>query len=93
MYGGMLGGQEEKDALMKVVNSNWWPLYKQGELMEKESAKFIGKNMEYFLTLAVLLAYAALLHWNYRKVQKSLFLPLPFLLSLILSFSAGLPLS
>ena len=43
-YGGMLGGTEERDALLEVVKTNHWPLYKQGELMEKESAEFIGKK-------------------------------------------------
>lgn len=41
-YGGALIGQEEKDAIMKVVNRNWWPLAQEGELMEKEAAKYLG---------------------------------------------------
>lgn len=41
-YGGALIGKAEKQAIMRVVNSNWWPLAKEGELMEKEAAKFLG---------------------------------------------------
>lgn len=41
-YGGALIGKAEKDAIMKVVERNWWPLDKEGELMEKEAAKFLG---------------------------------------------------
>lgn len=41
-YGGALTGKEEQDAIMGIVRRNWWPLYKQGEKMEKEAAKFLG---------------------------------------------------
>lgn len=41
-YGGALIGKEEKDAIMKVVNRNWWPLAEEGQKMEKEAAKFLG---------------------------------------------------
>lgn len=41
-YGGALIGQEEKDAINRVVNRNWWPLSTEGELMEKEAAAFLG---------------------------------------------------
>jgi len=41
-YGGMTLGQEEKDAIMEVVNENWWPLGKRGIMLEKESAEYLG---------------------------------------------------
>lgn len=41
-YGGALIDQKEKDAIMRVVNRNWWPLATEGELLEKEAAKFLG---------------------------------------------------
>ncbi len=41
-YGGALIGKEEKDAIMRIVNKNWWPLAEEGKLMEKEAAKFLG---------------------------------------------------
>lgn len=42
MYGGALIGKEEKKAIMKVVDSNWWPLAEEGVKMEKEAAKYLG---------------------------------------------------
>lgn len=41
-YGGALIGDAEKRAIMRVVNRNWWQLDKEGELMEKETAKYLG---------------------------------------------------
>lgn len=41
-YGGALIGKEEKDAIMRVVDRNWWQLAEEGELMEKESARYLG---------------------------------------------------
>lgn len=41
-YGGALIGQEEKDAIMSVVERNWWPLAEEGEKMEAEAANFLG---------------------------------------------------
>lgn len=41
-YGGALIGKEEKKAIMKVVDSNYWPLASEGLKMEKEAAKFLG---------------------------------------------------
>ena len=41
-YGGMLLGKEEKRAIMKVVNSNYWPLASEGKKMEAEAAKYLG---------------------------------------------------
>lgn len=41
-YGGMMLGQEEKDAIMRVVERNYWPLEREGLLMEKEAAKYLG---------------------------------------------------
>lgn len=42
MYGGALTGKAEKQAIMKVVDRNWWPLAEEGRLMEKEAAKQLG---------------------------------------------------
>lgn len=41
-YGGALITDEEKRAIMKVVDRNWWPLAEEGEKMEKEAAQFLG---------------------------------------------------
>lgn len=41
-YGGMLLGPEEKAAIMKAVNKNYWPLNSEGNKMEQEAAKFLG---------------------------------------------------
>lgn len=62
-YGGMILGADEKKAINKVVNRNWWPLGEEGVKMEKEAAKFLG--MKYGLlansgSSAGLLALAAL---------------------------------
>ncbi len=42
MYGGALSGKQERDAILQVVNRNWWPLAGQGRKMEQEAAKFLG---------------------------------------------------
>lgn len=41
-YGGALIDSQEKRAIMRVVNSNYWPLASEGEKMEKEAAKYLG---------------------------------------------------
>mgnify|MGYP000913855389 CR=1 FL=1 len=41
-YGGALIGKEEKKAIMKVVDKNYWPLAEEGKKMEEEAAKFLG---------------------------------------------------
>lgn len=41
-YGGALISNEEKKAIMKVVDSNYWPLATEGKLMEEEAAKQLG---------------------------------------------------
>lgn len=41
-YGGMLLTNEERNAIWKAVNKNYWPLGKEGDLMEKEAAKLLG---------------------------------------------------
>ncbi len=41
-YGGALIGKAEKQAIMRVVNRNWWPAAKQAALMEKEAANYLG---------------------------------------------------
>jgi CDP-6-deoxy-D-xylo-4-hexulose-3-dehydrase len=62
-YGGALIGKEEKRAIMKVVDRNWWPLAEEGEKMEKEAAKFLGVKYGILAnsgSSACLLALAAL---------------------------------
>ena len=41
-YGGALIGAAEKKAIMRVVDKNWWPLDREGKLLEKEAALFLG---------------------------------------------------
>ena len=41
-YGGMLLGKEEKAAIKRVVDKNWWPLAEEGEAMEREAAEYLG---------------------------------------------------
>lgn len=41
-YGGALIGNEEKRAMNRVINKNWWPLGEEGAKMESEAAKFLG---------------------------------------------------
>jgi len=41
-YGGALIGPEEKRAINKVIEANWWPLATEGKKMEAEAAKFLG---------------------------------------------------
>jgi len=43
-YGGALINSQEKRAIARVVNRNYWPAGKEAELMEKEAAKFLGVN-------------------------------------------------
>jgi CDP-6-deoxy-D-xylo-4-hexulose-3-dehydrase len=42
MYGGMMLGKEEKKAVNKIINRNWWPIADEGKKMEAEAAKFLG---------------------------------------------------
>lgn len=35
-------GSAEKKAIMRIVDSNYWPLAKEGDCMEKEAARFLG---------------------------------------------------
>lgn len=62
-YGGALFGAEERRALLKSIDKNFWPLGEEGVKMEKEAAKFLG--MKYGIlansgSSAGLLALAAL---------------------------------
>lgn len=62
-YGGALIGKEEKAAIMKVVDRNWWPWGEEGAKFEQEAAKYLG--VKYALAAnsgssAGLLALAAL---------------------------------
>ena len=41
-YGGALFGKEERRAINKVLDRNWWQIDKEGEMMEKETAKYLG---------------------------------------------------
>lgn len=41
-YGGALIGKEEKQAINRILNKNWWPLAEEGRLMEEEAAKYLG---------------------------------------------------
>ncbi len=43
-YGGMLFGDEEREALIKAADKNYWPLGEEGKLMEQEAADFLGVN-------------------------------------------------
>jgi dTDP-4-amino-4,6-dideoxygalactose transaminase len=43
-YGGALIGRAEKNAINKVVDSNYWPAGKEVAKMEKEAAKYLGVN-------------------------------------------------
>lgn len=62
-YGGALVGKEEKDAINKSFDKNWWPWGPEGALFEKEAANYLG--VKYALgansgSSAGLLALAAL---------------------------------
>jgi len=41
-YGGAIIGKEEYNAIMGVVDRNWWPMAEGGKKLEKEIAKYIG---------------------------------------------------
>ena len=41
-YGGTLFGKEERKAINKVLDRNWWQIEREGEAMEKETAKYLG---------------------------------------------------
>lgn len=41
-YGGALIGKEEKAAIKRIVDSNWWPSGEETVKMEKEAAKYLG---------------------------------------------------
>lgn len=41
-YGGALFGKEERDAINRVLDRNWWQISEQGGLMEKEASKYLG---------------------------------------------------
>lgn len=43
-YGGMMWGDEEREALIKAADKNFWPLGQEGKLMEQEAADFLGVN-------------------------------------------------
>ena len=38
-YGGALMGKQERTAMLRIIDSNWWPAAKEADLMEKEAAK------------------------------------------------------
>lgn len=41
-YGGMMLGEAEKRAAIRIINKNWWPLATEGKKMEQEAAKYLG---------------------------------------------------
>ena len=41
-YGGMILTNQERNALWKAINKNYWPLGEEGKKMEHEAAKFLG---------------------------------------------------
>ena len=41
-YGGALFGKEERSAINKVLDRNWWQIDREGDLMEKEASKYLG---------------------------------------------------
>jgi len=41
-YGGALIGPEEKDAINRIVERDWWPMAEEGDIMEKEAAEYLG---------------------------------------------------
>lgn len=41
-YGGVLFGKEERNAINKVLDRNFWQIDKEGDLMEKECSKYLG---------------------------------------------------
>src|SRR5882724_9393912 len=41
-YGGMMFGKEERKALLKSIDKNFWPLDEEGRKMEEEAAKYVG---------------------------------------------------
>lgn len=41
-YGGALINAQEKKAIMKAVDRNYWPAGREVELLEKEASKFLG---------------------------------------------------
>src|SRR3990167_8219893 len=63
LYGGALFGKQERDAINKVLDRNWWQISSKGDLMEKEASKYLG--VEYGVlsnsgSSAALLALSAL---------------------------------
>ena len=45
-YGGALIGAEEKKAINKVIDSNWWPSGEQTVKMEEEAAAYLRQALE-----------------------------------------------
>src|SRR3990167_11534067 len=41
-YGGALFGKEERNAINRVLDRNWWQIDKEGEMMEKETSEYLG---------------------------------------------------
>lgn len=41
-YGGALFGKQERDAINRVLNRNWWQADFECDLMEKECSKYLG---------------------------------------------------
>lgn len=41
-YGGMMLTRDEKRAVNRVINRNWWPLASEGSKFEQEAAQYLG---------------------------------------------------
>lgn len=62
-YGGMIFEKEERKAINRVLDKNWWTLKEEGEVFEKELAEYLGVKHAIFVnsgSSALLLAFAAL---------------------------------
>jgi len=70
-YGGVVFEKEEKTAIQRVLDRNWWLLAEEGEAFEKELAEYLGVKHAIFVnsgSSALLLTFLALARErNYRN--------------------------
>jgi len=70
-YGGVVFKDEEKSAIQRVLDRNWWLLAEEGDAFEKELAEYLGVKHAIFVnsgSSALLLAFLALARErNYRN--------------------------
>lgn len=62
-YGGVTFEKEERDAINKILDKNWWTLDKEGDAFEKELAEYLGVKHAIFVnsgSSALLLAFLTL---------------------------------